>query len=61
MVSIHDPLTEQVGMRDMNSKTYSIGEGKSKVVTSADPVHYMEDGTWQDIDMNFVTTENGWK
>ena len=57
----YDPLTEQVGMRDMNSKTYSIGEGKMQVVTSADPVHYMEDGTWQDIDMNFVTTENGWE
>jgi hypothetical protein len=45
----------------MHSKTYSIGEGKLQVVTSADPVHYMEDGTWQDIDMNFVTTEDGWE
>ena len=59
MVSTSLSLIEQAGMRDMYSKTYSI-EGKLQVVTSADPVHYMEDGIWQDIDMN-VTTENGWE
>ena len=56
-----DPAQELMGMRSLNSKAYLDDEGQTHLVTTADPMHYLEDGVWQEIDLNIVSTADGWE
>ena len=56
-----DPAQELKGLRSLNSKAYLDDEGQTHMVTTADPVHYLEDGVWKEIDLNIVSTADGWE
>jgi flagellin-like protein len=51
---------ELQGMRDINQKAF-VHDGQISVLTSSDPLHYLEAGTWEDIDTNIVPTAFGWE
>ena len=56
-----DPAQEQMGMRSLYSKAYLDNEGQTHLITTADPVHYLDDGVWEEIDLNIVATADGWE
>jgi plastocyanin/FlaG/FlaF family flagellin (archaellin) len=56
-----DPAQELKGMRSLNSKAYLDDEGQTHLITTADPMHYLEDGVWEEIDLNIVSTADGWE
>jgi len=51
---------ELQGMRDINQKAF-VNDGQISVVTSGEPLHYLEAGTWENIDTNIVPTAFGWE
>jgi len=51
---------ELQGMRDLNQKAF-VHDGEISVLTSSDPLHYLEAGVWEDIDTNIVPTAFGWE
>ncbi|MGY8702616.1 MAG: hypothetical protein ACKVHH_07945, partial [Candidatus Poseidoniales archaeon] len=51
---------ELQGMRDINQKAF-VNDGQISVVTSSEPLHYLEAGTWENIDTNIVPTAFGWE
>ncbi|MBL94984.1 MAG: hypothetical protein CMF70_06735 [Magnetovibrio sp.] len=57
-----DADQENVAMRSLYSRAYVDDDtGKTHLMTTADPMHYRhDDGTWKDIDVNVVATDDGW-
>ncbi len=56
----NEPSDELIGMRDQNSKTFIQEDGKFVQMTHESPVHFLDDGSWSDIDLNVAATANGW-
>ena len=54
-----DPSLELIGSRTESAKTYLGEDGERVSLISAGPVHYLEDGSWEDIDLNVVSTADG--
>ena len=54
------PDAELLGSRTETSKTYIGKDGEFHALISATPVHYMENGVWEEIDVNLESTPNGW-
>lgn len=51
---------ELQGMRDVNQKAF-VHDGEISVLTSSEPLHYLEAGAWENIDTNIVPTAFGWE
>jgi len=56
----NEPSDELIGMRDQNSKTFIQEDGKYVQLTHNAPIHFMDDGSWSDINLNVEATANGW-
>ena len=56
----NEPSDELIGMRDQNSKTFIQEDGKFVQITHEKPVHFLDDGSWSDIDLNIAATASGW-
>ena len=57
-----DPAKELLGMRSLNQKAYIGEDGDIEVLTYSDPVHFISDeGAWEEIDTNLVSTPGGWE
>ena len=56
-----DPSAELIGSRTESAKTYLGEDGERVTLLAAGPVHYLEDGSWEDIDLNMVSTAEGWE
>ena len=58
----YDETSELEGMRTMNQKAFRTDDGKTSLITAADPLHYMSDiGSWEEIDLNIKATVDGWE
>ena len=57
----HDPALELIGSRTETAKTYLGEDGEKTTILNAGPIHYLEDGAWQDIDLNIVSNADGWE
>ena len=58
----YDETSELEGMRTMNQKAFRTDDGKTTLITSAEPLHYMSDiGSWEEIDLNIKATVDGWQ
>jgi len=51
---------ELVGMRDARSKAFLDGDNIVHL-TSTSPIHYLEDGVWEEIDLNIKANYDGWE
>ena len=56
-----DPAKELLGSRTENSKTYIGEDGERLAVVGAGAMHYLEDGSWEEIDLNIDSTATGWE
>ena len=56
-----DPAKELLGSRTENSKTYIGEDGERLAVVGAGAMHYLEDGSWEEIDLNIDSTAAGWE
>ncbi|RUA00561.1 MAG: hypothetical protein DSY88_10675 [Candidatus Poseidoniales archaeon] len=56
----YSPDAELLGSRTESAKTYLGEDGDLHVLVSSAPVHYMEDGVWEEINLNLEATPNGW-
>jgi len=56
-----DPSLELIGSRTESAKTYLGEDGERVTLISAGPTHYLDDGSWEDIDLNMVSTADGWE
>ena len=54
------PDAELLGSRTETAKTYLGEDGNLHVMVSPTPVHYMENGVWEEINLNLEATPNGW-
>ena len=58
----YDETSELEGMRTMNQKAFRTDDGKTALITAAEPLHYMSDiGSWEEIDLNIKATVDGWE
>ena len=58
----HDESSELEGMRTMHQKAFRTDDGKTTLITAAEPLHYMSDiGSWEEIDLNIKATADGWE
>ena len=58
----HDETSEYEGMRTMHQKAFRTDDGKTSLITAAEPLHYMSDvGSWENIDLNIKATLDGWE
>ena len=53
--------SEVLGARDANMKTFRNADGTFTQMISDAPIHYDNDGTWSDIDLNLKATAFGWE
>ena len=53
--------SEVLGARDANMKTFRNADGTFTQMISDQPIHYDNDGTWSDIDLNLKATAFGWE
>ena len=53
--------SEVMGARDANMKTFRNADGTFTQMISDQPIHYDNDGTWSDIDLNLQATAFGWE
>lgn len=53
--------SEVMGARDANMKTFRNADGTFTQMISDQPIHYDNDGTWSDIDLNLKATAFGWE
>lgn len=56
-----DQGSEILGARDANMKTFRNADGTFTQMLSDNPIHYDNDGTWSDIDLNLQATSFGWE
>lgn len=56
----YSPDAELLGSRTETAKTYLGEDGDLHAIISPTPVHYMEAGVWEEIDVNLEATPNGW-
>ena len=56
-----DPSAELLGSRTESAKTYLGEDGERTTLLNAGPIHYLEDGVWEDIDLNIVSNADGWE
>ena len=57
-----DPADELLGMRGLTQKAYVEDDGDITVLTFSDPTHYVsEEGSWEEINTNVVSTPYGWE
>ena len=61
LASKWDPSAELIGSRTESAKTYLGEDGERVTLLAHGPVHYLEDGSWEDIDLNMVSTADGWE
>ena len=58
----YDQALELKGMRDQMTKAYVTEDGKIAQLIANEPINYLlEDGVWDEIDLNIVATANGWE
>ena len=57
----YDPSLELQGMRDQTTKAYLLDDGNIAQLTSNEPIHYQDNGVWENIDLNIVANANGWE
>ena len=58
----YDSSQELLGMRDATVKGYVLEDGRIAQLTSAEPIHYLDDsGAFQEIDLNIKATPYGWE
>jgi len=57
----YDAASELLGSRTETSKTYIGDDGDLHAVVSPVPVHYLDNGVWEEIDLNIESTESGWE
>ncbi len=58
----YDETSELEGMRTMNQKAFRTDDGKTALITAAEPLHYISDvGSWEEIDLNIKATVDGWE
>ena len=49
-------------MRTINQKAFRLDDGRTTLVTTSDPIHYLSDiGSWEEIDLNLKATKDGWE
>ena len=51
---------ELEGMRSLNQKAF-VSDGTIKLLTGSEAMHYLDNGVWEDIDTNIVSTPYGWE
>jgi len=57
----HDETSELEGMRTMKQKAFRLDDGKTALITSSEPLHYLSSiGSWEPIDLNIMANANGW-
>jgi len=56
----YDAGAELIGSRTETAKTFLKGDGNFEVIVSPVPVHYLDDGAWEEIDLTIESTEGGW-
>ena len=57
----YDETSEYEGMRTMHQKAFRTDDGKTTLITAAEPLHYMSEvGSWEQIDLNIKATADGW-
>lgn len=56
-------MNELIERRTEFTKTFDCGDGETIVAQGAGgfPLHYKEDGEWQDINIGWEPTEDGWR
>jgi hypothetical protein len=58
----YDQALELKGMRDQMTKAYITEDGQIAQLVANEPINYLlEDGVWDEIDLNVVATANGWE
>ena len=58
----YEETSELEGMRTMNQKAFRTDDGKTSLITTSEPLHYMSSiGSWEEIDLNIKATVNGWE
>ena len=50
--------TELTELRTLNSKTYDLGNGERKGIFYEDPIHYLENDQYKEIDINLEKSTN---
>ena len=56
----YDPAAELIGARTQTAKTFLKEDGGFEAIVSPAPVHYLDNGAWEEIDLNLESTEEGW-
>ena len=52
----YDETSELEGMRTMNQKAFRTDDGKTALITAAEPLHYMSDiGSWEAVSYTHLT------
>ena len=58
----YEETSELEGMRTINQKAFRLDDGRTTLVTTSDPIHYLSDiGSWEEIDLNLKSTKDGWE
>ena len=57
----YDASSELEGMRSLKQKAFLTEDGKTALLTSAEPMHFLRDGSWEEIDLNIEATVDGWE
>ena len=52
---------ELIGSRTAYAKNYLGEDGQKVAVVSPNPIHYMDEGVWEEIDLNLESTADGWE
>jgi len=56
----YDAGAELIGSRTETAKTFLKDNGDFEVIVSPVPVHYMDEGSWEEIDLTIESNEGGW-
>jgi len=56
----YDAANELIGSRTETTKTYVGDDGDLHAIVSPVPVHYLDNGVWEEINLNLESTESGW-
>ncbi|HIO86098.1 MAG TPA: hypothetical protein EYN42_02170, partial [Candidatus Poseidoniales archaeon] len=56
----YDAGAELIGSRTETAKTFLKENGDFEVIVSPVPVHYLDNGAWEEIDLTIESNEGGW-
>jgi plastocyanin len=57
----YDASSELEGMRSLKQKAFLTEDGQTALLTSAEPMHFLREGSWEEIDLNIEATVDGWE